>query len=584
MTQKKYRFTDIDGLRSVIGYIQGDEDYKSASGVLFQLYNPRLNIDEEVMVEIISNAFPDACITGVTSANIAGDKLDLGEFPVELSMTCFKETTLIQYDFDMSQTTSFEAGRYMNRVLEEQSDIKCLQIVYASNTNPVSTFMREFKHHHIPKFGIKAGQTIVKENQAHAYGRKVYDNAFVVVAFISRSLKIYMDNNLGWTPIGIEMTLTETTRDIVINEIDKRPAAEIFSKYLKVATNEYFGQNVCEFPLIIKRNNFKMARVPVSCDENGSVYFTSDIHKGDRFRLSYADANRLMSLSAESADELKEFEPEAVYLYECGNRVRFLGTDFLKERNLYQKNHPNLSSVTGFAELFVTPEGEGGDLNSTLVAIGLKEDENAEDRIVIKRSASEADDSAYNNAEIPFIDRILNFLESTSKELDALNKELGKKVYTDQLTQVYNRWELEKKVREAIDISDENHRYGLLFIDIDHFKAVNDNFGHDTGDSVLLGVANIIRDFQKEGHAFGRWGGEEFIYVVRNTDEKELTELAESIRKRIDENSFVTVRHLTISIGITLTEPGDTPESFIKRADNALYEAKETGRNKVVKM
>jgi diguanylate cyclase (GGDEF)-like protein len=111
---------------------------------------------------------------------------------------------------------------------------------------------------------------------------------------------------------------------------------------------------------------------------------------------------------------------------------------------------------------------------------------------------------------------------------------------------------------------------------------VNDTYGHDVGDMVLLGVANIIKDFQKEGHAFGRWGGEEFLYIIPNVDEKALYDFAESIRRSIDEICFVTVKHVTMSVGGTLSRPDDTPESFVKRADNAVYEAKETGRNKVV--
>jgi len=582
MVQKTFHFSDLDELQSIIMEINRDEDYIHASGVLFQLYNPRLDIEEKRMVSMLTGAFSNACLAGITSGNIAGEKLDLSELPVELSMTCFRETTLIQYDLNMAKTTPFEAGRYMNHILEVLSDLKCLQVFYASHSNSICTFMREIRHHYVPKFGVKAGRSILKKNTAHVYGTEVYDSAIVVVAFVSKALKIYMDNNLGWTPIGIDMTITGTLGDTVVTEIDKRPATEIYSKYLKVEPNEYFVQNVCEFPLILKRNQVRIARVPVACDEDGAIHFTSDIHKGDHFRLAYADRNKMMALSQRSAEELKEFRPEAVYIFECSNRVRVLGADYLSERSIYRKYYPNLSNVTGNAELFVAQNGQGGDLNSSLIAIGLKENAEAVDKVVACRTADDLEAMIDSNGEIPFIERILTFLESTSQELNSTNKKLGKIAYTDQLTKIYNRWELEKKISEALDLSDKKHKYGLIFLDIDHFKDVNDTYGHDVGDMALLGVANIVKEFVKEGHAFGRWGGEEFIYVVPDVDEKKLFDFAERLRKSVEETCFVGVKHLTISVGATVAKKEDTPESLVKRADTAVYEAKERGRNKVV--
>lgn len=116
------------------------------------------------------------------------------------------------------------------------------------------------------------------------------------------------------------------------------------------------------------------------------------------------------------------------------------------------------------------------------------------------------------NKEIPFVERILAFLESTSKELDSMNKELGEIAYTDQLTKIFNRWELEKKIDECLELSRQGKSYGLLFFDIDHFKRINDNFGHDMGDRALLAVVDIIKANLKEGHAFGRWGG--FVILI----------------------------------------------------------------------
>ena len=583
MIQKTYRFYNHTELQSVIDAIRSEPSYETASGILLQLYNPRLDVEEELLIEALSDAFPSACLTGITAANIAKKKFDISDSPLLLSVTFFQNTRLIQFDFSMDTITAFVAGRIMNEFMEKMENLKCLQIFYASNNDSINTFINEFRHHPIPIFGVKAGRNISRQNVAHVYGKKIYRNGFVIIAFESETLSLYMDNNLGWQPIGIEMVISKTNGENIISEIDKKPATEIYEKYLKVSPNPYFFENVCEFPLIIERNGLQVARVPAAYDETGAIYLTSDVYTGEHFRLSYATPDQLFALTQKSAEDLKQFSPEAVYLFECGNRLRFLGESYLKEIEQYHEVFDQLSTVTGYAELFVVSEELGADLNSSLVVVGLKESEPAKNVIVPNRKPVAFDYSCNTpDREIPFMQRIMAFLESTSKELDALNKELGKIAFTDRLTKIYNRWELERKIDEYLELNRHGKTYGLLFLDIDHFKAINDNYGHDEGDRALKAVVAIVKDFLQNDHAFGRWGGEEFIYLYPADSPEELFHFAETIRKAIDEVCFINIKHITISVGASMARTEDTMLSFVKRADSALYQAKETGRNKVV--
>ena len=222
------------------------------------------------------------------------------------------------------------------------------------------------------------------------------------------------------------------------------------------------------------------------------------------------------------------------------------------------------------------------DLNSALVIVGLTENKYSKDLFVHGSCGFLIEQDEDERREVPFFERILTFLESTSKDLDELNKQLGKIAFTDQLTKVYNRWELERSINEAITLAQNGSSYSLLFFDIDHFKHVNDTYGHDVGDVVLKSIVNIVKDFIEDNHVFGRWGGEEFLYLFPNSDVEKALEFAERIRQTIDDTCFVTVQHLTVSIGVTMIRPEDTIDTFVKRADEALYNAKETGRNKVV--
>jgi diguanylate cyclase (GGDEF)-like protein len=123
-------------------------------------------------------------------------------------------------------------------------------------------------------------------------------------------------------------------------------------------------------------------------------------------------------------------------------------------------------------------------------------------------------------------------------------------------------------------------------IDVDHFKAVNDRFGHQKGDEVLKGLASLISSTLRPYDTFGRYGGEEFLLVLEEVDEKRLTEVAERTRNLVEEQLRTLsklVEPVTISIGGTLaTQEDHSAEDIIRRADQALYMAKNKGRNCVV--
>jgi len=177
----------------------------------------------------------------------------------------------------------------------------------------------------------------------------------------------------------------------------------------------------------------------------------------------------------------------------------------------------------------------------------------------------------------------LHFLETTSAELDHRNQELGRIATTDRLTRIYNRWELENRINEMLKLyADEKKPMSLIFMDIDHFKHINDNFGHDVGDMVLKATVQLIKDNLQPQHVFGRWGGEEFLYALPDADLEKGKAFAERLRVQVENNCYMTVRYITMSFGVTQLTDVDDFRSLVKRADKALYIAKETGRNRVV--
>ena len=159
---------------------------------------------------------------------------------------------------------------------------------------------------------------------------------------------------------------------------------------------------------------------------------------------------------------------------------------------------------------------------------------------------------------------------------------------TDGLTRLYNRHYLDTHLKNLVRQAAEQQRnLSLVIMDMDHFKSVNDTYGHSAGDEVLKTLAAVIVKTIRSADLAARYGGEEFVVLMPETDAVPAFEAAERLRKAVEATEFVITHpegsiRKTISIGCATMQPNDTPESLLKRADSALYEAKNSGRNKVL--
>ena len=164
-------------------------------------------------------------------------------------------------------------------------------------------------------------------------------------------------------------------------------------------------------------------------------------------------------------------------------------------------------------------------------------------------------------------------------------RELEEIASLDALTGVGTRRFAEVLLAERLD---EWKRYGwafaLLFIDVDHFKRVNDRHGHALGDQVLTMVARTLQGVARAHDFIGRWGGEEFVMVVTGADQSGLLTVAERVRSLVERSGLPTEQgqiEVTVSIGATIPEPEDNVDSLIERADERMYKSKAAGRNRV---
>ncbi len=160
---------------------------------------------------------------------------------------------------------------------------------------------------------------------------------------------------------------------------------------------------------------------------------------------------------------------------------------------------------------------------------------------------------------------------------------LEERVSRDHLTGAYSRDFFDMTIGELMENAEKrNSSLGLVMLDIDHFKRVNDTFGHDVGDKVLKHLVATIRYSIRNDDLLVRWGGEEFLLVIDTESIETLRRMAEHVRQRVEQETFEVAGRVTCSFGITLHAPNESVEQSIKRSDRALYEAKAGGRNRVV--
>jgi diguanylate cyclase (GGDEF)-like protein/PAS domain S-box-containing protein len=163
--------------------------------------------------------------------------------------------------------------------------------------------------------------------------------------------------------------------------------------------------------------------------------------------------------------------------------------------------------------------------------------------------------------------------------------ELQQLALIDPLTAIGNRRYLEMNLQASLfEFQRYDWPFGLLFMDVDDFKRINDEYGHEIGDQVLQMVARTLDRNMRSFDFLGRWGGEEFVAVLVNVDREHLLRIAERFRALV-EASFMTIGEaqidVTLSIGASLVQPGDGMDTVLERADRAMYRSKEAGRNRV---
>ncbi|SEM22842.1 GGDEF domain-containing protein [Halomonas daqiaonensis] len=171
---------------------------------------------------------------------------------------------------------------------------------------------------------------------------------------------------------------------------------------------------------------------------------------------------------------------------------------------------------------------------------------------------------------------------TSSHEIAQLNEKLKSLAYSDSLTGTWNRYRMEGAIDAEFNAAERHDRpFAVLLFDIDYFKHFNDTQGHEAGDEVLVTLSRVLQNILRPTDNLGRWGGEEFLVLASDCDLIGGRHLAERLRRSAEALDLGKLGRVTISVGVAAWRPGESRKTLVARADQAMYRAKEGGRNRV---
>jgi c-di-GMP phosphodiesterase len=392
------------------------------------------------------------------------------------------------------------------------------------------------------------------------------------VSLSSSNLKVYTDYSFNWKPIGKKLTITHANQNRVYT-INDKTAVETYNYYLGQEIGNQLPFIGIEFPLIVERDGYSVARAAIAKESDGSLLFAGNLKNGEEIRFGFGDADTILGDTQKHLEQLSQHSVESIFIYSCMARRRFLPLEIEHETLVYNQIAPTSGFFT-YGEFFTNQL-----LNQSMTILALSESDTPIEQNVCY----------YHSHNKGTTLQALSHLVSVSvSELETLQNELKSLSITDSLTTLYNRRyfdEISEKIFHLASRNDGN--LSSIMVDIDKFKMINDTYGHSFGDIVLREISAILKNSLRKSDFICRYGGEEFVILLPETNKQNAIFIAEEIRQKIESYMFNLddgkTLHCTVSLGISeyANERDHSISQIIKRADIALYNAKSNGRNRV---
>ena len=587
------------------------------SHVVFQIYSNSMDKGQiDLVCDVISQNFPDSIYMGCsTGGNIIDGRISNAEISVVCTIFEYPTTQLKLLQYTMDADNAVDVVGSIKEEIKANPWVKAVELQLTTLAVSMTPFCDAFKDvdPSIAIFGggainpnLTSTETCIFSNVGGYSGKGV-----LVLLMGGEDFFVHTTHVIGWKPLGREFVVTKA-RGPVLYELNGEPAYEIYHRYLNIQNDEHFIYNTLEFPLFYKRNGIDIMRAPVACNEDGSVVMSSDIEEGVKVRLAYGDPWTILESVRKDGHNIGVFSPEIIKAFSCVVRRIFWGKEEISSETLPLQS---IASTSGFysSSEFLRTGCCVNQHNATLVIAGMREGKGGE------RYDFEMPEEAFSG-KVSMINRLATFIDVTAQEQAETYAKLQLTSITDSLAEVFNRGEIQRRITQCVT----SGRPGcLVMFDIDNFKQINDTWGHKEGDNVIQEFSRLLRrvadetgvsgvdaagfnmtDFEGmcakeyELHGgdslqpvpvilnvkspIGRWGGEEFMVLLQEASMDAAVDFAEKVRKAFNEMVFEKAGHRSVSIGVTEIKDGESADEACVRVDQALYRAKDGGKNRVV--
>lgn len=397
----------------------------------------------------------------------------------------------------------------------------------------------------------------------------LYDEAPFSYFYVDEKFNIVSVNHMAQAAFSIK----------IINEIPntfyKYIAKGKLRLFMTWVQNDDYKKEPLEIDLV-SHNEIKKFRVFIKkFDSLQKHYLISlvDIHKEYLLKKETEENNKILY-------EIAQYQSNMVVIFDINFNLKFVNKSFLKfykasDIEDFINKHECICNTFLKRDTFFHGEHS---MDNHWVKRMTKIDDSKRAVCIFDENTLENKTFMVNIAKTNLFEHICTFSEITNF---SLQKEMFReKSYKDELTKIYNRakyneffeYEFSYFLRDKINLT-------MILFDIDFFKKINDNYGHDIGDKILVDLTTLVSKYIRKADLFARWGGEEFVVLLKGCTLEKGVAFAENIRKKIQEEIFTNKLKITCSFGIAEAMKNDTIESFTKRVDLSLYKAKESGRN-----
>ncbi len=526
MKQVTYRLNNRADFLKCIQSIKDSDDYKNAKEILIKCMTARfIDSDSKLIYKDFRQCLPKAKIVGISMTsfaikNLTGNEDEIPEWAKQVSfflenyliISCcyFYSADIKIFEYDVTEVDdSNSLALELNQKFKAIPNLKGLELLYARGSESIVPTLEIFSRglDDIPIFGAEAGtvntksiscichstiESLQDNSTQYVFGEKYHEAGMIIIAYSGEDLHVKAEYNFGWKTLGKEMTITETLGINGIAKIDGVPAVEIYKKYLNVEPDEFLLFNEFDFPLVVNRGGLQASRVAVIYDEDGRLYMTGDVRRGEKVQLSYGVPEDILKETWATSERMRMFDPQAIFTYICGARTAFLGADSKREIKDFLRISPNTSYCFGGSEIY-RYKGGGGQLATSLVSVGMREGEISK---FVAYSVPQIKKKKHKT--IPLAKRLAAFLQATAADLNESNqnfRDAAEAAENANKSKSQFLSNMSHEIRTPINAILGMNEMILREADAENILEYAENIR--TAGNTLLGLVNDILDFSK---------------------------------------------------------------------------------------